>query len=425
MVGSVESQRQDRSESNQPDAVAVINGLLDSLTHIRVFFDIWPSRIEEIVRIVEGHHIAFNRSGDFVGLLRITSGTVHEDTSSQRFKVVSHEIWRRDCIFELSNGAYDSAYANGQGHYANLSDSDLNQLLIDEGVSLPRILSGNSDELDYSFHTLESNFDLINREVSELSAAIRSANNYLQSLPEECLDALNRLTQTDWRSHIRLHLLDLAGSWPGESSPNESLGAVPATAREFLRLLERSNPIEHWRRFVELADTYKRQLLAIRGEIPTVDEDQDFPTSKAESPVERCNPQFADSLDDKLNSSAATGEVNEQSTGNLIKKPKRSTSNGEAKTKIIGKLTAHHQYENGSCTHLEPMGVNQLAREIGVSSSTVSGFFKNQFGGYVKYTQSCQDSAELGISLKILNGELTPSVLYNSLGDDDANLADQ
>lgn len=106
-------------------------------------------------------------------------------------------------------------------------------------------------------------------------------------------------------------------------------------------------------------------------------------------------------------------------------KPARSTSSGEARAKIIAALTQHHGYDNGSCTNLEPVGVNKLAQEIGVSKSTVSTFFKEQFDGHNKYKVACRIAGTLGNSLKMLNGELKPSVLFSSLGDADREIPDE
>src|SRR5262249_53576244 len=49
------------------------------------------------------------------------------------------------------------------------------------------------------------------------------------------------------------------------------------------------------------------------------------------------------------------------------KKPKRSTEWGAARAKIIAALTKHHQYADGGCLNLEPIGNNELARKAGVS----------------------------------------------------------
>jgi hypothetical protein len=96
-------------------------------------------------------------------------------------------------------------------------------------------------------------------------------------------------------------------------------------------------------------------------------------------------------------------------------KHKRSTEPGEAKAKIIAALTAHHQYDNGSCGKLAPIGGNELARVAKVSQGKVSGFFKEQFGSHSKYKVACHDTGTLAQSLRMLNGELKPSILLNPI----------
>jgi hypothetical protein len=46
---------------------------------------------------------------------------------------------------------------------------------------------------------------------------------------------------------------------------------------------------------------------------------------------------------------------------------------GEAEAKLIAALTKHHQYADGSCLNLEPVGNNELARIAEVSESTFRG----------------------------------------------------
>jgi hypothetical protein len=100
--------------------------------------------------------------------------------------------------------------------------------------------------------------------------------------------------------------------------------------------------------------------------------------------------------------------------------PKRSTERGEGRIKLIAALTRHHQYADGSCLNLEPIGNNALARAAGVSSSTALAFFKAKFGGYAKYRVLCRDPHKLVAALKLLNDDFTP---YHLLGDRAANLA--
>ena len=99
------------------------------------------------------------------------------------------------------------------------------------------------------------------------------------------------------------------------------------------------------------------------------------------------------------------------------KKSKRSTERGEGRAKLIGALTKHHQYADGSCLNLEPIGNNELARLAEVSESTASAFFNNEFnqgetGGHTVYRALCRDPGRLADSLKVLNGEFSPHHLY-------------
>jgi len=111
------------------------------------------------------------------------------------------------------------------------------------------------------------------------------------------------------------------------------------------------------------------------------------------------------------------------------RKAKRSTVKGEARAKIIAGLNEHHGYDNGSCTNLTPIQVGDFATKTNVSKSSVSVFLKAEFAesnepGYTKYKIACQDTGTLGQSLKILNGELTPSILFNSSTGDHADTAE-
>jgi hypothetical protein len=99
-------------------------------------------------------------------------------------------------------------------------------------------------------------------------------------------------------------------------------------------------------------------------------------------------------------------------------KRKRSTQRGEAKAKILSALLAHHRYDNGSCGNLEPMGVNELARQANVAASSVTGFFNSQFGGreredgHYNYKVVCMHPARLAESLKVLDGGFSPHELF-------------
>jgi hypothetical protein len=102
-------------------------------------------------------------------------------------------------------------------------------------------------------------------------------------------------------------------------------------------------------------------------------------------------------------------------------KSKRSTERGEGRAKLIAALTKHHQYDDGGCLNLEPIGNNELAKLAGVSPSTASAFFNEKFHGHGKYQAVCRDAGKLVDSLKALNGEFSPYELYGRRphGEDD------
>jgi hypothetical protein len=97
---------------------------------------------------------------------------------------------------------------------------------------------------------------------------------------------------------------------------------------------------------------------------------------------------------------------------------KRSTERGEARTKLIPALTKHHEYANGGCLNLEPIGNNGLAKMVGVSPSTASAFFNDKFGGHTKYRILCRDASTLTTALKLLNNEFTPDILLGAASSD-------
>ena len=124
----------------------------------------------------------------------------------------------------------------------------------------------------------------------------------------------------------------------------------------------------------------------------------------------------------------AVGQTATEPAGHApaMPKTKRSTERGEARVKLIARLTKHHKYADGGCLNLEPIGNNELAVLAGVSRSTASEFFNKEFNkgqkkGYAKYRVICRDAGRLTDSLKALNGEFSPYDLFarRPPGEDD------
>jgi hypothetical protein len=121
--------------------------------------------------------------------------------------------------------------------------------------------------------------------------------------------------------------------------------------------------------------------------------------------------QFA-AMQDKTD--ADKGQPAEPAGDSTPTKAKRSTERGEGRAKLVAALTKHHQYADGGCLNLEPIGNNELARLAGVSESTASGFFNKQFDGHTKYRVICADATRLVAALKLLNQEFAPHHLFGA-----------
>jgi hypothetical protein len=94
-------------------------------------------------------------------------------------------------------------------------------------------------------------------------------------------------------------------------------------------------------------------------------------------------------------------------------KTKRSTTRGSARAKIIGYLNKHHKYTDGAVLNKEPIQCNELARKADVANASASRFFEKYFGGHEKYMAMCRrNSADLETSLKLLNVDFPPHLLY-------------
>jgi hypothetical protein len=161
----------------------------------------------------------------------------------------------------------------------------------------------------------------------------------------------------------------------------------------------------------------RRFVITLSGESPTP---PTAVTNRRQSPDQTRTPTPALPLNGEAQPSATEKECDKQTaldglastSKNAPPATKRSTQKGEARDKIIAALTEHHKYADGGCLNFEPIGNNGLARLAGVSESTASAFFNDQFQGHNKYKALCQDTTGLLAALKLLNNEFAPHNLY-------------
>jgi len=96
-----------------------------------------------------------------------------------------------------------------------------------------------------------------------------------------------------------------------------------------------------------------------------------------------------------------------------LPRPKKSTTAGDARAKLIAALLKHHGYENGCCINYDPIGNNALARLADVAGSSASKFMKSEAGGYAKYRTTCRNTTALNAALAALAGERPARAIFN------------
>jgi len=221
----------------------------------------------------------------------------------------------------------------------------------------------------------------------------------------------------------------------------EGLGAVlPETADNDREYLARHNVLPEWLsgfscrgRFDELANRicdYPSPLPANVQENRAVFDELKRELKLIELDSERPEPEIwqkIDSLRSRLQDNSIDREL--LPTDGLDKvealtveepKPKkgvgkkRSTTGGDARSRLIAALSLHHKYELNeicfSCLNHDPIGNNELARLAKVDKATASLFFKEVFKGkgYSQYVQDCR-AGRLPFALKMLRGEAYPA----------------
>lgn len=95
----------------------------------------------------------------------------------------------------------------------------------------------------------------------------------------------------------------------------------------------------------------------------------------------------------------------------------------------IPALLEHHGYGRDDELNSDAAVGNELARTLDISRSTVNAFFNENFAsdegakdGFDNYKKACNDPVKLEHALKLLSGDVAPSILFQSLGSRAAEL---
>jgi hypothetical protein len=169
---------------------------------------------------------------------------------------------------------------------------------------------------------------------------------------------------------------------------------------------------------------YQFALMPELEVLEILEDDYHFRQSlKGPSQPPRSSPLCPQSSDNRPSERQDDQQATESKTAESAKtKTKRSTEKGEGQRKLIAALTKYHQYADGSCLNLEPIGNNELARLAEVEESTASDFFKKEFQGHAQYKAFCRrDKAGLIAAIKQLNKEFHPYLLYGRRPPDEGD----
>jgi hypothetical protein len=102
---------------------------------------------------------------------------------------------------------------------------------------------------------------------------------------------------------------------------------------------------------------------------------------------------------------AANEQISDGSISTKLVRKKKSTTNGDARLKLIGFLRAHHQVDNNRVGNFEPIGCRVLARKAGCAASTASKIIQALFGNHQQYQDTMKQPKKLMQKLGLEDGE--------------------
>jgi hypothetical protein len=113
------------------------------------------------------------------------------------------------------------------------------------------------------------------------------------------------------------------------------------------------------------------------------------------------------------------------------RKPGQGIDDPDTFLKLTAQLTLYHVYESGVCdSRKPPIGVRKLATLAKVSASRATNYFDAKFNdgkpkGHSIYKRLCGDVDKISYALRMLNNELTPSILSRPLECDPQGSGDE
>lgn len=237
-----------------------LNRLLDALNSVRASLVCMRERADAL-RKQSGYDFAFDQYGECVGRL---SRPWQSKSRNGPVGTIDLCEWRRDVRLALA--------ARGE------DPGDVSPVEIDDAAAAIASDVGRLDRFDmgsdfgrsatYEF----AYYKPVPQWCRKLSGSIAKANQALDEVPQELLDALDRLQQTAWRPRVRLETLDPSQHWTAAALVDDRRELPEDVLRKaFIDKARTPESFETLNGLVENLAAYQRQLVAARGETPSLD----------------------------------------------------------------------------------------------------------------------------------------------------------
>lgn len=266
----------DADGSSEPlSGVALLNEGLKGLLDVLVGLQCLSDDADYIWQYGEHWDVLFDLDGDYYGL-GWRPNNVSDATRRPRGVWVSdwqNEVigWLRSEGVEtrgLSSDELAAAASNKLGGWEFLLRPDADADYVAKAAGVGEVLK------------------YVPQHVKGLCDGQAKADKAIQAFPAVVLTALDGLRGGSWRTRLRSELLNVACRWPGTKGQGMSARYVPAGAKAFISLLGEYDPRETWKKYIDLVEDARADILAAGGEVqPTTPAENVKQTAPLPAPV--------------------------------------------------------------------------------------------------------------------------------------------
>jgi hypothetical protein len=248
----------DADGSSEPlSGVALLNAALDGLLDILVGLKCLTGDADYIWQYGEQWDVLFDLDGDYYGLAW-RPNNISDATRRPR------GVWVSDWQIEVINWLMSEGV-------------DVRGLSSDELVAAASKKLGGWDfllrpETDADYVAKAAGvgevLKYVPQHVKGLWDGQAKADKAIQAFPAVVLTALDGLRGGSWRTRLRSELLNVVCRWPGTKGQGMSARYVSDLAKVFVSQVGDHDPRETWKKYIDLVEDARADILAAAGELP-------------------------------------------------------------------------------------------------------------------------------------------------------------